>query len=91
MILGVQIVSLVFSFFYGILFCFAGYVLKRFLFNKKSIISLISSFIFMFFFSTMYFIFLWYLNSGIIHLYFLFMFILGFFSVQLFINCVKRK
>ena len=91
MILGVQIVSLIFSFFYGIIFYFVGYILKRFLFNKNIIIALVCSFLFMLFFSTIYFIFLWYLNSGIVHLYFLFMFIVGFIFVQFFINCVKIK
>ena len=91
MILGVQIVSLIFSFFYGIIFYFVGYILKRFLFNKNIIVALVCSFLFMLFFSTIYFIFLWYLNSGIVHLYFLFMFIVGFISVQFLINCVKIK
>ena len=91
MILGVQIVSLIFSFFYGIIFYFVGYILKRFLFNKNIIIALVCSFLFMLFFSTIYFIFLWYLNSGIVHLYYLFMFIVGYIFVQYFIKCVKIK
>lgn len=77
MILGVQIKSLIFSFFYGVVFFVVGFLMKGLLLHKKLVIGLISSFIFMMFFSTIYFICLWYLNNGIIHEYFLIMFIFG--------------
>ena len=85
MILGVQIVSLVFSFFYGVILCGIGYFFRKLLFNKRFLVSFISTFLFMFLFSLLYFIFLWYLNSGIIHEYFLLVFLLGvLFSIFLF-------
>lgn len=90
MILGVQIKSLIFSFFYGSVFFVVGFLIRRLLLHKKLVIGLVSSFIFMMFFSTIYFICLWYLNNGIIHEYFLVMFILGILVCYFILKKCKR-
>ena len=77
--LKIQVLSLVFSFFYGIVFSLLVNVNYRFLFAKKKIIKIIFTFIFVIDMALIYFLILKFLNDGIIHIYFLFMILLGFY------------
>lgn len=76
--LSMQIKSLIFSFIYGILISFLFNVNYFLLFNRKSVIRIFCSIVFVIDFSLLYFYILEYINYGYIHIYLFFVFILGF-------------
>ena len=71
MILDIQIKSLVMSFLYGIFFSFMFNVLYNFLFTKYKIINVITNVMFSLLIFGFYFLLLFNINEGIIHIYFL--------------------
>lgn len=77
--LKIQVISLVFSFFYGVLFSLLVNINYKFLFNKKLIWKIVFTFVFIIDVALIYFFVLKFLNEGIIHGYFLLMIILGFY------------
>lgn len=77
--LKVQIIALVFSFLYGMLFSFLVNINYKFLFSKKLIFKIIITFIFIVDCSLLYFLVLKKINEGIVHPYFLLMILLGFY------------
>ena len=89
MSLNIQIYSFIYSFIFGVVFGFCIYFFRKVLFFYKW--SIIYSFFYVMFFAVLYFIILLFINNGIIHLYFLFMIILGCFFSLFMLNCVKDK
>lgn len=79
MILKTQLVSLFFSFLSGIVFCIFTKINYRFLFLGKKITRIIFNVVFVVDYSLLYFIILSKINGGILHIYFLLLFIFGFF------------
>lgn len=78
MILETQIYTLLFSFVFGIFFGFLVKINYFFLNNSNRIIKVLFTFAFVTLFTLIYFIILQKLNSGIIHIYYFIMLILGF-------------
>ena len=77
MILIIQIKSLAFSFLYGIFFAFTYKINYKYLMSGMKVFKLILSLFFIFDHILLYFILLSQINNGILHLYFLFTFVLG--------------
>ena len=89
--LKIQIIALVFSFIFGVFYAFLVRVTKRFLFSGKWIISIISSLIFNLLLSLLYFLLLNIINNGMLHIYFLLMFLLGSYSGYCLFRLYSKK
>lgn len=76
--LNIQIYSLLFSFFFGIIFSICTNLNYRFLFSKKLFFKIIFTFIYIVDFSFVYFFILEKINNGVIHNYFLLFIIIGY-------------
>lgn len=72
-----QLISLLFSFLYGVLFSIFIRINYSILFNVNKIIKIIGTFFFMLDMSLFYFLILKLLNNGFIHIYFFIMFLSG--------------
>ena len=93
MILRIQIYSLLFSFFYGILVFFLLELNYKLLYTGKMLYKIIISFLFVMFISLLYFYGLLKINNGIIHIYFLIVMFKGYmlsFVIYSKINCKRR-
>jgi len=93
MILRVQIFSLLYSFFYGIVFFILLEVNRRILYEGKIIYRVILSFMFVIFISLLYFIGLLKINYGILHFYFYLSLFTGYllsFVIYNKFNCKKK-
>ena len=77
--LKIQIISLAFSFLYGVVFSLLVNINYRFLFTKRLFYKIVVTFVFIIDMALLYFIFIKMINNGIIHSYFLLMIILGFY------------
>ena len=92
MILSTQILSLIYSFFYGIFFFSMLEVNYKILYNGKFIYRIMISFLFVIFISLLYFIILIKINNGILHVYFFLVFFTGYmlsFVIYSKIRCKK--
>ena len=90
MILKIQILSLIYSFFFGIIFFLLLEVNYRFLYEGKLVYRIIISFLFVIIISLGYFLGLLKINNGIIHIYFLLSLFTGYlvsFVIYNKINC----
>ena len=76
--LEIQIQSIFFSFVYGMFSSLLFNVLHKALYSCNRIIRLISNFIFILFIFSLYFYLLYLINCGVVHIYFVILFILGF-------------
>ncbi|MGM9882349.1 MAG: spore cortex biosynthesis protein YabQ [Bacilli bacterium] len=93
MILKIQILSLLYSFFYGIVFFILLEVNYKLLYSGKLFYRIITSFLFIIFISLFYFIGLIKVNNGIIHIYFFLSLFTGYllsFVIYHKINCKKK-
>lgn len=93
MILKIQILSLIYSFFFGIIFFLLLEVNYRFLYEGKLVYRIIISFLFVIIISLGYFLGLLKINNGIIHIYFLLSLFTGYlvsFVIYNKINCKKK-
>ena len=72
-----QLISLLFSFLYGVLFSIFIRINYSILFNVNKIIKIIGTFFFMLDMSLFYFLILKLLNNGFLHIYFFIMFLCG--------------
>ena len=79
MILDIQIKSIVMSFLYGIFFSLMFNLLYNFLFTKYKILNVFTNLMFSFFMFGLYFLLLYIVNEGIVHLYFLVSMFIGFY------------
>lgn len=75
--LKIQIISLGFSFVFGITFFLLVYLNKLWLFYSRKVVKVISSILFVLDMSLLYFFILKIINQGILHIYFLIMFLIG--------------
>lgn len=78
--LKLQIITLIFSFLYGIFFCILLNINYKFLYSNKKFFKIISTMLFIIFNVLLYFIILRKINNGIFHPYFVIMLTLGFFT-----------
>lgn len=76
MVLGVQIISLIVSFCYGIFFYLTLSLNSKFIYSSHLLVKIICSFIFVMFHTILYFFILMRINYGYVHIYF-FLCILG--------------
>ena len=93
MILSTQILSLIYSFFYGIFLFFLLELNYKLLYTGKMLYKIIISFLFVMFISLLYFYGLLKINNGIIHIYFLIVMFTGYmlsFVIYSKINCKRR-
>ena len=92
MILIIQIKSLAFSFLYGIFFAFTYKLNYKYLMSNMKFFKVTLSLFFIFDHVLLYFVLISLINNGILHLYFLFTFVLGnIFYVYLFDNRKTNK
>lgn len=93
--LKLQIISLVFSFVYGIVFSICTNLNYRFLFSRNIIFKIFFTFVFILDFALLYFLLIMKINQGIVHNYFLlsigFGFILTFIVFNERLNIFKKK
>lgn len=89
--LKVQIISLAFSFVFGIFYVLLLKISGRVLFSSKWYISMIGALIFNIFLSLIYFLLLNIINNGMLHVYFLFIFLLGCYSGYLILKWYGKK
>lgn len=80
--LNIQIKSLIYSFFYGIIFSILTNLNYKFIFYSKPIFKFILNILFVLDNVFLYFIFLRIINDGIIHYYFIVSLVLGYLSVN---------
>ena len=93
MILKIQILSLVYSFFYGVLFYVLLEVNHKFIYDGRIIYRVIISFFFIILMSLLYFFALIKINNGILHLYFYMSLLTGYlltFVIYRKIHCKKK-
>ena len=91
--LKIQIISLLFSFFYGVIFFVLLEINHKLLYEGKILFRIIISFLFVIFMSLLYFLGLIKINNGIIHLYFYMVLFTGYllsFVIYSKINCKKK-
>lgn len=89
--LKIQIFSLIFSFFYGILFSFLINVHYQFLFFKKKWVQIVVTILFLLDMALLYFLILRIINNGIIHIYFYLMIFLGFYLTFPVLKKIRKK
>lgn len=93
MILKLQLLSLLYSFFYGVIFFILLELNYKFLYEGKLVYRIIVSFLFIIFISLLYFLGLLKINNGIIHTYFFVSLFTGYllsFVIYKKINCKKK-
>lgn len=85
----VQIISMIFSFLFGIFLYFMFIINYKYLFIKRYRLKMLYYMSMFLFVSIFYFIVLKYINNGILHLYFLLLLIFGFLVSYNF--CKKKR
>ncbi len=85
MILKIQIYSLVYSFLFGIIFYFLLDIFNRYNSNKI-VVKIITSLLFIFITSIIYFVGLIYVNNGYLHIYFLLSILVGYLFIYFLIK-----
>lgn len=93
--LKLQIISLIYSFLFGIFFSICTNINYKFLFSKNMFFKIVFTIIYIVDFSLLYFIILKKINNGVIHSYFLILVTLGyltsFISLKSKIYVLKQK
>ncbi|MCI8346345.1 MAG: hypothetical protein HFJ12_00160 [Bacilli bacterium] len=93
--LRIQIISLFFSFVFGIIFSVCTNINYKFLFCKKKLFQIIITIIYVVDASLAYFLIIRKINEGVIHSYFLISvaigFFIGFVNLGKYINLFKNK
>ena len=93
MILKIQIFSLLYSFFYGVLFFFLLEINYKLIYESKIVYRIIFSLLFVVLMSLLYFLGLVKINHGIVHVYFYLSLFTGYvssFVIYKNINCKKK-
>lgn len=78
MILGVQVISLLVSFGYGIFFYLTLELNSRFIYSSNLFVRIVYSLLFVVFHTLLYFLILMYINNGYVHLYFILCIMIGY-------------
>lgn len=81
--LSIQIYSLLYSFFFGIIFYFLLDIFNKYCNKCKLLFKIILSFLFVILNSSLYFLGLMYINNGYLHIYFLIFIMVGYIVVYL--------
>lgn len=79
---GIQVVSFLYSFSYGCLFALVSYHIKKRFIKRHMLIRLFVDILFVFIASIIYMYGLYKINYGILHLYFILVYILGYFIIN---------
>lgn len=92
MVLGVQVISLLISFAYGIFFYLTLEINSRFIYCSNLFVRIVYSFVFVIFHTLLYFLILMYINNGYVHIYFLLCIIFGYLMCKVvYKRFVKKK
>ena len=91
MSLKIQLLSLGFSFVFGIIFSIFITMNHKILFLSKKSIRVISNFLFLLDMSLCYFLVIKYINGGILHIYFFIMLIIGWYVGNLILYNIRKK
>ena len=91
MILKVQIISLLFSFCYGIFFYLLLELNSKFLYSSHIIVRIVVSFLFVMFHTLLYFLILMRINYGYLHFYFFLCIILGYILCKVVYKKIVKK
>lgn len=91
MSLKVQILSFIFSFVYGLLFSGLVKINYNVLFLAKKKIQIIGNFLFLLDIALCYFLIIRYINDGILHIYFLILFLFGWYVGKFLLDKVLKK
>ncbi len=86
MILDIQIYSLLFSFIYGVIVSYLYNFNYNFIYNSSLLYKVVINILFCVDIGLLYFLLIKVINNGVIHIYFVITFILGF---SLFVNKYK--
>ena len=91
MSLKTQLWSLGFSFIFGILFSILLKVNYKILFTTKKHIQILGNFLFLLDVSLFYFLSIKFINNGILHVYFLIIFFVGWYIGNILLNIFLKK
>ncbi len=91
MILKVQIISLLFSFCYGIFFYLLLELNSKFLYSSHIIVRIVVSFLFVMFHTLLYFLILMRINYGYLHFYFFLCIIFGYILCKVVMKKIVKK
>lgn len=72
---SIQVISFIYSFVFGIVFCFVSYLCRKF---SNVIIKVLSCLFIMILMSILYMYFLYKINYGVLHEYFILMVLFGY-------------
>lgn len=89
--LKIQIISIIFSFVFGFVFNILVCLNNNVLFNVKKYVQIIGTFLFMFNISLLYFFCIKFINNGILHFYFLFSFLFGWWMCFYLLDKLSKK
>ena len=89
MSLIIQIQTIFYTFLFGLYFALMFNLLYRVLFGKSIVLNIISNFFFVIINSILYFYILFKVNSGRIHIYLLFIFLISFFLYNLLFKKIR--
>ncbi len=93
MILKLQVLSLLYSFFFGMVFFILLELNSKFLYEGRMVYRIIVSFLFVIFISLLYFFGLIKINNGVVHVYFFLSLFTGYllsFVIYRKINCKMK-
>lgn len=79
---GIQVISFIYSFSYGCLFALISYFIKKKYSKRHMLIKIFTDVIFVIIASVIYMYGLYKINYGILHLYFILVYILGYFIIN---------
>ena len=92
MVLRLQIISLLFSFFYGSFLFITLEINAKFIYSSNLIIKILGTILFVLFHTLLYFVILMNINFGYIHFYFFLCILLGYYVCKvIYKRFVKRK
>ena len=89
--LNIQILSFTVSFLYGMFFYLLLEINYKFLTSSSLLVKIISSLLFVVFNTLLYFIILLYINNGYVHVYFLFLMLVGYFFCIVIYKLIVNK
>lgn len=89
--LNIQILSFTVSFLYGMFFYLLLEINYKFLTSSSLLVKIISSLLFVVFNTLLYFIILLYINNGYVHVYFLFLMLVGYFFCKVIYKLIVNK
>ncbi len=84
---NIQLISFAFSFFYGMFFCLTSKVNESLINNKKVLVKLLVTLVFIIDIVILYIYLMYKINNGIFHIYFILSLIIGY--VILYLNFNK--